>query len=82
MTIPPPLLDKLGASQESVPKLLDSSLDAAACEDGNIEGGSMSEKTFRMMMNADVCATSKLAEGINAFVTETEKLVSVLSEQL
>jgi len=52
MTIPPPLLDKLGASQESVPKLLDSSLDAAACEDGNSEGGSMSEKNIP---NDDEC---------------------------
>ena len=33
-------------------------------------------------MNADVCATTKLAEGINAFVAETLKLEAALKAKM
>ena len=40
------------------------------------------ESQFRMAMNADVCATTKLAEGINAFVAETLKLEAALKAKI
>lgn len=36
---------------------------AAACEDAEMSGGSIGESEFRMALNADVCATTKMAEG-------------------
>lgn len=82
MTIPPSLLEKLAASREPLPRLLDPSTAEASCRDAEVAGGALGEKQFRMMMNADVCATTKLAEGINAFVDETEKLRVALASQL
>ena len=35
-----------------------------------------------MAMNADVAATTKMAEGINAFVAETEKLKAAITAKL
>jgi len=82
MTIPPPLLERLASSSEALPTILEAGAASSACEDAEIEDGCMSEKTFRMMMTADVCATTKLAEGINAFVGETQKLRAALLGQL
>ena len=42
----------------------------------------MSESQFRLALNADVCATTKMAEGINAFVGETLKLEAALKAKL
>ena len=42
----------------------------------------MSESHFRLALNADVCATTKMAEGINAFVAETLKLEQALRAKL
>ena len=42
----------------------------------------MSESQFRLALNADVCATTKMAEGINAFVAETLKLEQALRAKL
>ena len=50
-----------------------------ACSAG---GGDVSESDFRMALNADVCATTKMAEGINAFVAETLKLEAALRQRL
>ena len=45
-------------------------------------GGQISESEFRMALNADVCATTKMAEGINAFVAETLKLEAALKAKM
>lgn len=78
MTIPPPLLEKLADSKDPLPRLLSPETAASACTDGELCGGSITEKDFRMLMTADVCTATKLAEGINAFVAETEKLRAAL----
>lgn len=82
MTLPPPLLEKLAASKEPLPRALSPDAAVAACEDSEICDGAMTEKDFRMLMNADVCATTKLAEGINVFVAETAKLRAALLTKL
>mmetsp|Transcript_29977 Transcript_29977/g.81878 ORF Transcript_29977/g.81878 Transcript_29977/m.81878 type:complete len:374 (-) Transcript_29977:151-1272(-) len=82
MTIPPPLLSILAATEEPLTRVLSPAEAAAACEDEEIGGGNMSEATFRMALNADVAATTKMAEGINAFVTETLKLEEALRSKL
>ena len=55
---------------------------ADACADALVGGGDVSESEFRMLLNADVCATTKMAEGINAFVAETLKLEAALKAKL
>jgi transaldolase len=44
--------------------------------------GDISEAEFRFALNADVCATTKMAEGINMFVAETLKLEAALRGKL
>ena len=57
-------------------------LRADLCADDLVGGGQMSESAFRLALNADVCATTKMAEGINAFVAETLKLEEALRAKL
>ena len=38
----------------------------------------MSEKEFRFRLNQDGCATDKMAQGIRAFVSDTEKLEAAI----
>jgi len=75
MTIPPPLLDRLAAATAPLPRRLAPEAAAAACADPEVE---LDEPTFRAWLNADVAATTKLAEGINAFVAETEALQAAI----
>ena len=82
MTIPPPLLQLLASSEEPLPRVLEPSAAAAACEDAEVGGGEISESDFRMALNADECATIKMAEGINAFVAETLKLEAAIKAKL
>jgi transaldolase len=42
----------------------------------------MDEKEFRYRLNMDGCGTDKLAEGIRAFIGETEKLEKVITEKV
>ena len=81
MTIPPPLLEQLAASEAPLPRRLDPTA-AAANADDLVAGGAITESDFRMALNADVCATTKMAEGINAFVGETLKLETALRAKL
>mmetsp|Transcript_30281 Transcript_30281/g.67856 ORF Transcript_30281/g.67856 Transcript_30281/m.67856 type:complete len:342 (+) Transcript_30281:176-1201(+) len=79
MTIPPGLLSKLLDSTEDVPRVLDPVTAAAECQDDELcgpegAGTAMDESTFRLLMNADLCATTKMAEGLQAFVVDTGKL--------
>jgi len=79
MTIPPPLLEKLQEmGDDKVPQVLKEAAASKGCEDSEISREELTEKQFRMLMNSDVCATVKLAEGINAFVAETQKLREAL----
>jgi len=82
MTIPPPLLTLLAQTEAELPRLHEPSAAAAACADEAVGGGDVSESAFRMALNADVCATTKMAEGINAFVGETLKLEAALRAKL
>ena len=82
MTIPPPLLMQLAATEEPLPRILEPQSAAASCADELVAGGDISEAEFRMALNADVCATTKIAEGINAFVGETLKLEAALRAKL
>jgi transaldolase len=72
LTISPDLLQKLADSDAPVERKL--ALDANA----DIEKIAMDEKTFRFMLNEDAMATEKLAEGIRAFVADSNKLKQMI----
>lgn len=82
MTIPPGLLQKLADAGGELPRLLEPSAAAAACADEELCGGRMSEAEFRLLLNADGCATEKTAEGLRAFIADTDKLEAALREKL
>lgn len=79
MTIPAPLLEKLASSQEPVQRVLDP---ARAQNVPLVAGGKMTEQEFRYGLNMDGCGTDKLAEGIRAFIGETEKLEAVITAKV
>ena len=78
MTIPAPLLEKLESCVEPLPRVLTPEGGMASDEEvlGN---GMLDEKEFRYLLNMDGCGTDKLAEGLRAFIAETEKLEEVIS---
>ena len=82
MTIPPPLLELLASTEAALPRMLEPAAAASACADELVGGGDISESAFRLAFNADECATTKCAEGINAFVAETLKLEAALKAKL
>jgi transaldolase len=83
MTIPPPLLKLLADTEAPLTRMLEPITAKAKCSDTeSIGGGKLTESEFRMALNADVCATTKMAEGINAFVAETLKLEEALRAKL
>ncbi|KOO41879.1 transaldolase b [Chrysochromulina tobinii] len=82
MTIPPSILDQLAATQEPLLRQLTPAAASAACADSIVGDGDISEAEFRFALNADVCATTKMAEGINMFVAETLKLEAALRGKL
>jgi transaldolase len=47
-----------------------------------IGNGMMDEKEFRYRLNMDGCGTDKLAEGIRAFIGETEKLEEAITKKV
>jgi transaldolase len=79
MTIPPPLLEKLAASHETLERKLSSD---------NVQpvplvaNGKMDEKEFRYRLTVDGCGNDKLAEGIRSFVELTEKLDAAIREKV
>jgi transaldolase len=76
MTIPPPLLEALGAMDASaVVQQCDAEKDGAACRDPDFV---LDEATFKQYWATDACAIEKLNEGIEAFTTTTEVLKQVL----
>jgi transaldolase len=68
LTISPDLLQKLADSDAPVERKL------ALEPDADIQKIAMDEKTFRFMLNEDAMGTEKLAEGIRAFVADSNKL--------
>jgi transaldolase len=79
MTIPAPLLEQLASRTDTVERQLDAGRVEKMDELGN---GKMSEKEFRYRLNMDGCGTDKLAEGIRAFIGETEKLEKAIAEKI
>jgi len=74
MTIPPNLLTDLANCQDPLPRKLEAAAAAAACTAPPLGGGRVEEKEFRFLLNQDGCTTEKMAQGIRAFVADTEKL--------
>lgn len=81
MTIPAPLLEKLENCLDPLPQRLNVET-AKDCDETLVCGGMMDEKEFRYLLNMDGCGTDKLAEGIRAFIGETEKLESAITEKV
>lgn len=81
MTIPAPLLEKLAANEESLPRQLEPTK-AASSNEPLIGNGKMDENEFRYLLNMDGCGTDKLAEGIRAFIGETEKLEQAITDKV
>jgi transaldolase len=79
MTIPAPLLEQLASRTDTVERQLDAGRVEKMDELGN---GKMSENEFRYRLNMDGCGTDKLAEGIRAFIGETEKLEKAIAEKI
>ncbi|WP_415887682.1 transaldolase [Neptuniibacter sp. QD37_6] len=74
LTIAPALMQELEDSTDELPTKL--SPKSAASEQGKL---SLSEAEFRWMMNEDVMATEKLAQGIRSFAADQIKLEKLLS---
>jgi len=81
MTIPAPLLEKLATSEDPLPRKLDPDT-AKASNEPLVGNGKMDEKKFRYLLNMDGCGTDKLAEGIRAFIGETEKLEKAITDRV
>mmetsp|Transcript_3228 Transcript_3228/g.7999 ORF Transcript_3228/g.7999 Transcript_3228/m.7999 type:complete len:383 (-) Transcript_3228:118-1266(-) len=78
MTIPANLLERLAASEEPLPRVLEPAAGASSCMDDEICGGMVTEEMFKFAMEMDGCGPDKLAEGIAAFVADTEKLEAAI----
>ena len=82
MTIPPSLLEKLASCHEPLPRRLTPD-DAKATNIPLVgKSGKLIEQEFRYLLNQDGCGTEKLAEGIRAFIGETEKLEAAITEKV
>mmetsp|Transcript_8255 Transcript_8255/g.20302 ORF Transcript_8255/g.20302 Transcript_8255/m.20302 type:complete len:382 (-) Transcript_8255:208-1353(-) len=79
MTIPPPLLDSLSALESSlVERKCSAKAEAASCNDPDF---TLTEESYALYWDTDVCGQEKLKEGIDAFTTETENLIKILIEK-
>jgi len=78
LTISPPLLGELKASNDPVERKLSPAMASAA----NIKKFSLDEKTFRWRMNEDPMATEKLSEGIRLFNADAVKLKKLIASLL
>lgn len=76
LTIAPPLLEELKATQGFLVRRLN---DTGATES---QPPSMTEAAFRWEMNEDAMATEKLTEGIRGFTVDQIKLEKTLAEKL
>lgn len=80
MTIPPPLLESLLKRDASeVSRQCVSTIDSVLCNDPKYD---FDESSYMTCFDVDECGKEKLTEGINAFITETEKLREILIAKL
>jgi len=75
--------DQIGLTHEQA-DLLSSELPLAefydaACADAEVR---FDEAAFRLAVNGDMATTTKMAEGINAFIAETAKLEAAINAKL
>eukprot|EP00931_Biecheleriopsis_adriatica_P031134 TRINITY_DN18280_c0_g1_i2.p1 TRINITY_DN18280_c0_g1~~TRINITY_DN18280_c0_g1_i2.p1 ORF type:complete len:407 (+),score=90.60 TRINITY_DN18280_c0_g1_i2:30-1223(+) len=82
MTIPPAFLQQLAEGNGEVTRKLEPSKAASRCDEAALCGGRMSEAEFRLLMNADACATEKTAEGLRSFIADTDKLEAAIREKM
>lgn len=76
LTISPQLMAELGAAVAPVPR----ALDAQAAQALDLPAVQYDEAGFRFALNQDAMASDKLAEGIRAFVLDTERLEALLQQ--
>jgi transaldolase len=74
LTISPELLAQLAASQAPLARALDPQV-ARQKDQPPVR---YDEAAFRLALNQDAMATEKLAEGIRAFIADTEKLEALM----
>lgn len=77
LTISPKLLEELASTDAPVTRRLDPE-EAARQPQNRLE---LDEKAFRWHLNADPMATTKLADGIRRFATDTEKLEALIEAE-
>jgi transaldolase len=77
MTIPPPLLEALAASEAPLPREL-STEKGMQSVDPEFKGDRLTEEAFRWKLTMDGAANDKMAAGIRAFAGDTARLVSVI----
>jgi transaldolase len=75
LTIAPPLLAELAASNDPVVR----QLDPVCAADATLTKVSFDEKSFRFAMNDDALATEKTAEGIRLFSADIVKLETLIA---
>lgn len=75
LTIAPPLLAELAASNDPVVR----QLDPVCAADAALTKVSFDEKSFRFAMNDDALATEKTAEGIRLFSADIVKLETLIA---
>jgi transaldolase len=78
LTISPPLLAELAASEDPIEEKLSEQI---AAQDP-VEKISLDEKTFRLMHNEDAMATEKTAQGIRNFAADIVKLEKLVNASL
>jgi transaldolase len=78
LTIAPNILQALQDSHDPVKRMM-SPEDAAKSD---VKKESFDEKSFRYNLGKDLCATYKLAEGINSFAQAAEKLEQLLKQRI
>eukprot|EP00933_Yihiella_yeosuensis_P046415 TRINITY_DN41934_c0_g1_i1.p1 TRINITY_DN41934_c0_g1~~TRINITY_DN41934_c0_g1_i1.p1 ORF type:complete len:307 (-),score=58.50 TRINITY_DN41934_c0_g1_i1:304-1086(-) len=82
MTIPPGFLTQLAEGKGELPRQLEASTASAECDASPLCEGKISEAQFRLLMNEDACATEKTAEGLRAFIADTNKLEAAIRQKL
>lgn len=81
MTIPAPLLEKLNNCEDIVEQILDVE-SAKSCDEELIGNGMIGESEFRYALLMDQAGEAKLAEGLRAFIAETDKLEAVITAKI
>lgn len=77
LTIAPPLLAELKASNEPLVR----KLDPAVAKGADLKKVSFDEKSFRFALNEDAMATEKTAEGIRLFSADIVKLEQLIAQK-